>query len=477
MKKSLIFTPLYFIIGLITAHAQATEPTANPTNMQFAAIKTYSLIASFTASSADGFLVVKSENPITFVPVDGTAYQKGEGVTGGGKVISVGTPVALNVREVLENSTYYFAVFAYNGAGTNINYKETAPLQGSVTTPLADPGSYYSGIDASSPTFIDDLTALIYSHTVVNYLDYKLNIIPAIFERDTVGGQVVINCEYSGETTVYTPPFNFPSLNYNREHSLPKSWMPTGGNTANADGADYHNLLLTRDIPNNYRSNHPLGNVTTVTQTYGLSKLGNNSNGSPVFEPQPARKGDDARDMFYQMICYNNYNSSGNWGFDNLLTEAPNQDEPLMKQWNTQDPPDKFERTRNDYIYSLQHNRNPFIDHPEWADCINFNTLVKQGVCITINSIETDEATGLGVKLYPNPTNNQLHIDIESTNNSTVQYTVYDLAGRNLINGTNDMNIGNNTITINVNGLQTGQYIVKLMVDGKSAYRKFLIIY
>ena len=43
----------------------------------------------------------------------------------------------------------------------------------------------------------------------------------------------------------------------------------------------------------------------------------------------------------------------------------------VLKQWNQQDPPDAFEQRRNQRIYDAwQHNRNPFIDHPEWASSI-----------------------------------------------------------------------------------------------------------
>ena len=39
--------------------------------------------------------------------------------------------------------------------------------------------------------------------------------------------------------------------------------------------------------------------------------------------------------------------------------------------WNSEDPVDDFERNRNDVIYTkYQHNRNPFIDHSEWANLI-----------------------------------------------------------------------------------------------------------
>ena len=43
----------------------------------------------------------------------------------------------------------------------------------------------------------------------------------------------------------------------------------------------------------------------------------------------------------------------------------------VLLQWNRQDPPDAFEKRRNQVIYdSWQRNRNPFIDHPEWATAI-----------------------------------------------------------------------------------------------------------
>ncbi len=37
---------------------------------------------------------------------------------------------------------------------------------------------------------------------------------------------------------------------------------------------------------------------------------------------------------------------------------------------NDQDPPDDYERNRNAMVQTFQGNRNPFIDHPEWARCV-----------------------------------------------------------------------------------------------------------
>ena len=40
----------------------------------------------------------------------------------------------------------------------------------------------------------------------------------------------------------------------------------------------------------------------------------------------------------------------------------------VLLQWHQEDPVDDFERERNEIIYNdYQHNRNPFIDYPEWA--------------------------------------------------------------------------------------------------------------
>lgn len=40
----------------------------------------------------------------------------------------------------------------------------------------------------------------------------------------------------------------------------------------------------------------------------------------------------------------------------------------VLLQWNAEDPVSTFEMRRNDVIWNdWQHNRNPFIDHPEWA--------------------------------------------------------------------------------------------------------------
>lgn len=459
-------------LACLGGYSQAPEPLGNPTSMQFSNIKPFALNMSFSPAVATGYLVLKSDKPIIVAPVDGTVYQKGQGVSGC-KVLSFGPDSSFNVREVLEGTKYYFCVFAFNGSGANINYKQSNPLIDSVTSTPADPGNYYASIDSSSGTFLSDLHALINVHQLVSYSAYKTNILPVIYERDTINGQAVVNCEYSDTTTIYTPPFDFTATDYNREHSLPKSWMLTGGNTSNADGADYHNLLLTKATPNNMRSNHPLGEVVSVTSSYGLSKLGNDAGGNPVFEPQENRKGNDARDMFYQMICYNG--NSGTWGFNYMLTEAPNQDQNVLKQWNLMDLPDKFERTRNEYVYSIQHNRNPFVDHPEWATCINFDSIIKTNLCGAISSIH-DEVLNVGINLFPNPAKDVLALEVTSDNDIDAKLEVFDLWGRSIVFLSASLQNGLTTIHVPVSEIQNGIYLLKLSDGNRFIYRKFEVV-
>lgn len=453
---------LNFVFMLLGLTINAQEPASNPTTIQFSNPKSYGFSVSFNQVTADGYLVVKSEQPITFVPVDGVVYQKGEGVGNGAKIISTNTNFFLNVREVIENTTYNIRVFAYNGSGASINYKQTLPLDGSFTSPASTPGSYYSGIDSSSFNFLNSLTTLLKAHTQVSYTAYKSLILPVIYERDTINNSMVVNCEYSNTTTVYNPPFDFVAQQYNREHSLPKSWMLTGGNTANLDGSDYHNLLLTQAAPNQARSNNPQGIVLNTTSTFGEAKLGTDAFGNTVFEPKNNRKGDVARAMFYQMVTYNG--DGGNWGFDNLLTFANLQDQNVLKLWHQQDPPDKFERTKTDYIYSIQNNRNPFIDFPGWVNCINFDSLVKTNFCGAVSSINDDDAN---LNFNLNVTSgDELLLQWPSGYTGELNVTVCDITGNIVLMDRLSVPKEQSQISLQMPSLPNGIYIVAFAKDG-----------
>jgi len=471
MKRIILSLTLSVIVFVV---AMAQQPGAQPTNLNFTNVKPYKFTLSFTVSTADGFLILKSTQPITDVPVDGVTYEKGQGLSNS-KVMSVSGASSYTVREVWEGTKYYFKIFAYNGTGSAINYLQTNPTTGSVTTPAADDAAYYQTIDSLSPTFVDDLHDLINQHTANSYSPGFINyMIQNIFERDTAGGQAVVNCEYSGETTVYTPPFAFVAQDYNREHVLCKSWMRTATQFGASnlidypEGADYYNLLLTKSNPNVKRSNNPLGIVATQTYTYGLCRYGTDNTGNNVFEPRPDRKGDAARAMMYEMICYNGL--SGSWALDSLLSQATQQDQNILKLWNQQDPPDKFERTKNAYISSIQNNRNPFIDHPQWAMCINFDLLNSASLC-TNTSIAEQVFDNAAIRLFPNPASQTVTLNIETLDFDKAELTVFDIYGRSILQRT----ITNANISFDVSQLEAGNYLVRLLLNGQTAVKKLVV--
>jgi len=174
----------------------------------------------------------------------------------------------------------------------------------------------------------------------------------------------------------------------NREHNLPKSWfgVSSGSEDTFSIGCDYNNLYPSNAKANSAKSNYPLGEVNmnlTVTFNNGVSKVGKSSipinngayNGS-VFEPADEYKGDFARNYMYMVTCYEDY--AQKWTTSYGMTMLENNTFPtfttysinLLMKWHRQDPVSQKEIDRNEAVYSVQGNRNPFVDHPEYAEYI-----------------------------------------------------------------------------------------------------------
>ena len=154
---------------------------------------------------------------------------------------------------------------------------------------------------------------------------------------------------------------------WNREHVWAKSHGDFG--TATGPGTDLHHLRPEDVTVNSDRGNKDFDNGGSA-----VSEAPGSYTDSDSFEPRNAVKGDVARMIFYMAIRY-----EGDDGWPNLEPNdsvnngtAPNIGRlSVLRQWNTQDPPDAFEKRRNQVIFdTYQHNRNPFIDHPEWVASI-----------------------------------------------------------------------------------------------------------
>lgn len=180
-----------------------------------------------------------------------------------------------------------------------------------------------------------------------------------------------------------TPPYiyNFTSVDqcgnysgegdcFNREHSWPKSWF----NEGMPMNTDLFHIYATDGYVNGMRSNHPYGEVESTTWTsQNGSQRGNmnsyNHNGT-VFEPIDEYKGDFARTYFYMSTRY--YTEDSGWD-DNDMVNGSNLKDwavAMLMDWHLQDFVSQKEIDRNNAVYDIQENRNPFIDHPEWVGCV-----------------------------------------------------------------------------------------------------------
>lgn len=184
---------------------------------------------------------------------------------------------------------------------------------------------------------------------------------------------------------------------YNREHSFPKSWF----DNKSPMSSDAFHIYPTDGKVNGQRSNNPYGECaggTSVASSSGVKALGKlgkstfNGYSGTVFEPDDEYKGDFARSYFYMAACYNNRIAS--WHSDMLAGNSyPAFREwavELLLKWDRQDPVSQKEIDRNEAVYSRQHNRNPFIDHPElaqyiWGDKKNLVWSGSEEAVVTIN--------------------------------------------------------------------------------------------
>lgn len=154
---------------------------------------------------------------------------------------------------------------------------------------------------------------------------------------------------------------------FNREHSFPKSWFKDAAPMV----TDIMHIVPTDGKVNGMRSNYPFGETKgeKYQSNKGFSKLGKCT--SPgysgiVFEPNDEYKGDFARIYFYMATCYESKISS--WDSDmlshNKYPAFKDWALQLLLKWAKEDPVSQKEIDRNNAVYGIQKNRNPFVDYP-----------------------------------------------------------------------------------------------------------------
>lgn len=279
----------------------------------------------------------------------------------------------LQPMEIAAHSSVPFQVFVQ--ADQNVDYTDflrietdggNKPLLVRTSASIVYAESYYN---ATQNLWGADLKNALHN-TIKNHTQYEYGTVWDILQQtdeDPANSNHVILL-YSGWSYAKSNHGGDPS-EWNREHVWAKSHG--GFDTDPPAGTDVHHLRPTDVTVNSKRGNLDFDEGGTLyTDPDGPTGCRSDSDS---WEPRDAVKGDVARMMYYMVVRY-----EGEEGYDLELvdyTPSTTSGAPLfgklstLYRWHWSDPVDDWERRRNDIIYTnWQHNRNPFIDHPEFAD-------------------------------------------------------------------------------------------------------------
>ena len=180
---------------------------------------------------------------------------------------------------------------------------------------------------------------------------------------------------------------NAECVTYNREHAFCQSWF---GGTSEPPVSDLHHIFPVSSWINSYRNNYPYGEVMTPDRQFqNGSKWGKNTFVSTVdqtpsgtaFEPIDEYKGDVARAIFYMSTRYmfedSNFCTDASVAPMTLRSQLRPWALEMLKNWHIVDPVSQKEIDRNNAIYNIQHNRNPYIDHPQLVNLVWGNDSVQ----------------------------------------------------------------------------------------------------
>ena len=243
------------------------------------------------------------------------------------------------------------------------------------TDPHAAVLAYYQNANGKKGAALKTaMSGIIYSRTEQSY-----NSLWTAFKTTDVRSDGKIWDMYSN-TTSYVPGGPAQGANYkkegdsyNREHSFPQSWF----NSNIPMHTDLFHVYPTDGFVNNKRQNYPFGETKgeEYKSNNGFSKLGTctyTGYSGTVFEPNDEYKGDFARTYFYMVTCYEEQLNGWYKNCPESRATIDGSTYPgltlwqleMLMNWAKNDPVSEKETKRNNAVYSIQENRNPFIDYP-----------------------------------------------------------------------------------------------------------------
>ncbi len=244
----------------------------------------------------------------------------------------------------------------------------------SLTLQSQPPAGYYSTATGTGATLKTQLYNIIKDHTAVSYDAIWTHFETTDAKANGKVWDVYSNTDYSFSTNQCGEYDNEGDC-YNREHSFPASWFAD----ATPMYSDIFAVFPSDGFVNNKRSNYPFAEVGTATYTStNGSKLGNcitSGYGGTVFEPADEYKGDFARMLFYMATRYENVIAGWYANSSEANVILQNNSFPvyeawyldMLGQWHVDDPVSEKETNRNEAIYGIQGNRNPFVDNPAYV--------------------------------------------------------------------------------------------------------------
>lgn len=228
-------------------------------------------------------------------------------------------------------------------------------------------------------------------------------------------------------------------------------WNSTSAASVVDGVSDAHHIRAANGQENSSRNNKNFGEVATST-------VYNGPNGS-----QGSWRGDVARALFYMAVRFNTLNVlNGDPSEDNAGNPSGDiGDLAAFLNWNLVDPRDDFEMNRNNYIYTWQQNRNPFIDYPLLADYIfgaNYGN--------TWSTLSNEHFADTNIKVYPNPAVDYI---IVSGIKDLAKVEIHTITGQKLKEYTFE-----NGVRIPLN-LQSGIYLIKISNVYSSIIKKVVV--
>jgi len=495
MKKEFVFT-IIIVLLQFSSRSQCTTPNA-PTSLVLNATDTQmSIYFDTVAAAVNRYLVITSSAAsLGASPVNGTVYNIGDNI-GTGTVSFYSFNYIYKLSGLTPNTTFYVYVYSARTGCTGEPAYSATSLNGSITTYNGTPGipaNYYDPVGGLTCSSLKTSLFNIIKPTVANPNPTYPGLWGAYYISDDklndAANMTVVWDMYTDNPSGTECEFTFGSpyqdkgvsgtvecQRYNREHSFPQSWF---GGAVEPMRSDMFIAIPTDKFVNGQRGNLPYGTVSTPNYTSNNgTKRGPNTYLTEytgiAFEPINEYKGDLARSILYVATAYEN-NIAG-WQANSNANDVLNGNSyqcfdnwylKLLYQWHTQDPVSTKEIDRNNDVYMMQGNRNPYIDHPEYVLLVWQCTGLLPVTVTDFTAQKNDESVSL--KWYATYETNFKQYEIQRSTDGIVFSKIGEVGGRNLANYSfidNDLPTGN-----------TVYYRLKMIdIDGKFSYSKTIAL-